>query len=100
MTETLLTVEQAAERLQVHPVTVRRYLRSGSLRGIKRGNLWRVPESALLGSPQTKPAESPLVRALALIEARDARSGAVTPRILGVDDVVTELRKIREARTP
>lgn len=48
MPEMLLTVEQAAERLQVHRETVRRHLQSGKLRGIKRGRLWRVPESALL----------------------------------------------------
>lgn len=48
MTETLLTVEQAAERLQLQPLTVRRQLRRGALRGIKRGRVWRVPESALL----------------------------------------------------
>ena len=100
MAETLLTVEQAAERLQVHPITVRRHLRSGSLRGVKRGNFWRVPESALLEPPQAEPADSPLARALSLIEARDARSGEVTPRILGVNDVVTELRQIREERMP
>ncbi len=48
MPEMLLTVEQAAERLQVHRETVRRHLQAGTLRGIKRGRLWRVPESALL----------------------------------------------------
>jgi excisionase family DNA binding protein len=51
MAEQFLTVEQAADRLHVHPITVRRQLRNGVLRGIKRGNLWRVPESALYTSP-------------------------------------------------
>lgn len=50
MPEILLTVDQAAERLQVHPTSVRRQLQSGRLRGIKRGKLWRVPESALMES--------------------------------------------------
>jgi excisionase family DNA binding protein len=50
MTEMLLTVEQAAERLQIHPTSVRRQLQGGRLRGVKRGRLWRVPESALLES--------------------------------------------------
>ena len=50
MNETLLTVEQAAERLQVGAFTVREQLRNGRLRGIKRGRLWRVPESALMES--------------------------------------------------
>jgi excisionase family DNA binding protein len=47
MAETLLTIDQVAERLQIHPASVRRQLREGSLRGLKRGKLWRVPESAL-----------------------------------------------------
>ncbi|MBW3635858.1 MAG: helix-turn-helix domain-containing protein [Armatimonadetes bacterium] len=52
--ELLLTVEQAAQRLQAAPFTVRRHLREGRLRGIKRGRDWRIPESALLESPPQK----------------------------------------------
>ncbi len=48
MPEFLLTVEQVAERVQMHQETVRRHLIAGKLRGIKRGRLWRVPESAIL----------------------------------------------------
>lgn len=47
MADVLLTVEQAAERLQMNPESVRRQLRRGELRGIKRGNRFRIPESAL-----------------------------------------------------
>jgi excisionase family DNA binding protein len=47
MAESLLTIDQVAKRLQIHPASVRRQLREGSLRGLKRGKLWRVPESAL-----------------------------------------------------
>lgn len=46
--EMLLTVEQTAQRLQIAQSTVRRLLANGELRGIKRGKLWRIPESALL----------------------------------------------------
>jgi len=54
MSEVLLTVKQAAALLQVHPLTVRRQLRAGKLRGVRRGQLWRVPESALYeASPET-----------------------------------------------
>jgi excisionase family DNA binding protein len=45
--EMLLTIEQAAERLQLHRDTVRKQLKRGALRGLKRGRVWRVPESAL-----------------------------------------------------
>ncbi len=44
----LLTVDQAAERLQMHPDTVRRLLRDGQLPGVKIGaRQWRVPADAL-----------------------------------------------------
>lgn len=56
--EKLLTPEQAAKALNVHPITVRRWLREGVLRGEKRGKrLWRVPESALSESPQKELAQ-------------------------------------------
>lgn len=45
--EMFLTVEQTAIRLQLSPLTVRRQLARGALRGVKRGRVWRVPESAL-----------------------------------------------------
>lgn len=47
MPEMFLTVEQAAERLQLHPATIRRQLRTGALRGVRRGRVYRIPESAL-----------------------------------------------------
>lgn len=50
MIEQLLTIEQAADRLALHPETVRRQLVRGQLRGIRRGRLWRIPESALMES--------------------------------------------------
>jgi excisionase family DNA binding protein len=53
--ELLLTVEQAAQRLQLSQPTVRRLLASGELRGMKRGKLWRIPESALFEMPTAKP---------------------------------------------
>ena len=124
-TETLLTVEQAATRLNVHPITVRRHLRSGLLRGVKRGHLWRIPESALIepapkapkieAAPKANYARalelgeqletqrkqspaSPLARALEMIKARDVRVGHVAIRTDG--DVASDLRAVREAQTP
>jgi excisionase family DNA binding protein len=48
MADELLTVEQAAERLQMHPDTVRRLLREGQLPGRKVGaRQWRVSADAL-----------------------------------------------------
>lgn len=40
----LLTPEEVAEILTVSPATVRGWLRSGALRGIKIQKLWRIRE--------------------------------------------------------
>ncbi len=71
--EMLLTVEQAAERLQLHPETVRRQLKRGELRAIKRGRVWRVPESALgEATPEAVTASTPQTRAAAILAAFDS----------------------------
>lgn len=58
--EMLLTIEQAALRLQLHRDTVRKQLKRGELRGVKRGRVWRVPESALEEvAPATPPPTTP-----------------------------------------
>lgn len=43
----LYTPEEAAEFLRVTPRTVREWLRTGRLKGVKAGRLWRVPEDEL-----------------------------------------------------
>jgi excisionase family DNA binding protein len=57
----LLTVDQVAERLQVHPETVRRWLRGGWLRGVRLGGSklgYRVSEDELERFIQANSAES------------------------------------------
>ena len=71
--EVLLTVEQAAARLQVTPYTVREHLKRGLLRGIKRGRLWRVPESALVE-------EAPVKREVTIIAVPQLALGYVVER--------------------
>lgn len=93
--EMLLTVEQAAARLQLAPYTVRAQLKRGVLHGIKRGRVWRIPESALTAGPI-----SPLESALAMVESRDAQRGPVAMREAGVNDAAAELRAMREEATP
>lgn len=44
----LLTVEQAAEYLQLSPLVVRRWLREGKIRGAKIGRIWRIDEKDLV----------------------------------------------------
>ena len=79
--EMLLTVEQTAERLQLSPLTVQRQLKRGALRGIKRGRVWRVPESALLESSHPVPfdlPDTPQARAAAILA--DMQSGNARKR--------------------
>ncbi len=47
--EELLTVKQVAERLKLHPETVRTWLRDGRLRGRRLSDRmgWRVPAGEL-----------------------------------------------------
>ncbi len=103
MMEMLLTVEQAAERLQLHPETVRRQLKRGELRAIKRGRVWRVPESALgEATPDTthiqsnaNPQSTPETRAAAILEALDSgdmkRRNAAIIRLAASDAATIEI---------
>ena len=42
----LLTVNDVAERLQVHPITVRRHIKAGKLRAVRVGRSGRFREAA------------------------------------------------------
>ena len=45
---TLLTVREVAELLRVHQRTAYRLITGGTIKAIKIGSQWRVPEEALL----------------------------------------------------
>jgi excisionase family DNA binding protein len=47
MPDVFLTVEEVGERLKIHPESVRDWLRTGKLKGLKAGRQWRITESAL-----------------------------------------------------
>ena len=57
----VLTVEETAARLRTTPETIRRWLRSGKLRGVRPGGTrlgWRIPEAEiarLLGASAESP---------------------------------------------
>ncbi len=43
----MYSTEQAAELLEISPLTLTKWLRVGKIRGVKLGRVWRIPESAL-----------------------------------------------------
>jgi len=45
--ESLLSIDETAEKLKSHPETVRRFIREGQLAAVKLGRSWRVRESDL-----------------------------------------------------
>lgn len=48
VTDEMLTVDEAAARLKVHPETVRRHLKAGTIKGHRLGSKrlgWRIPAS-------------------------------------------------------
>ena len=43
----LLTVQEAADYLKVHPETIRIWLRDGKMKGVKAGYDWRIYKADL-----------------------------------------------------
>lgn len=43
----MLTAEEVAEKLKLHPNTVRKYARWGKLPAVKSGRVWRIEEKDL-----------------------------------------------------
>lgn len=48
------TINEVADLLQVSVLTVRKYLKEGSLKGFKLGNNWRIPKDAYEDFVKTK----------------------------------------------
>ena len=45
MIERYLTTEQVANILQVHPLTILKFIKQGKLQGVKIGRIYRIQES-------------------------------------------------------
>jgi len=62
----ILNTEQAAEKLQVKPLTVRKYLRKGLIPGKRLGREWRIVETDLEWFLSVRPSVPPRERISAL----------------------------------
>lgn len=62
--ENLYTVEETAEKLKIHPETVRGWIRERRLSAVKVGREWRVRESDLVAFVNARliPAKSEATR--------------------------------------
>jgi excisionase family DNA binding protein len=88
--EGMITVAEAARRLNRSTEQVRRYLREGKLKGQRIGNQWFVEERTL-----EAPRDKPLVPA-ELVERIRRRREAIRKRIGHDFDVVELIRQSRE----
>ena len=50
MADELLTIDEAAALLRVHPTSVRRLIKRGEIRAIRIGRVWRVNLTPLLNA--------------------------------------------------
>ncbi len=65
-----ITVEQAADRLQVKPNTIRTWIKQGRIPGRKIGRVYRIPEQALdrlMSGAETPPEQRKPIDALSLL---------------------------------
>lgn len=120
---TLFTPEEVAERLNVQSRTVRDWLRSGKMRGVKAGRLWRIEETAFkeflkdnhyLGNPEDQSTRIKLFRLsdednqrvleLGMEHLRLAKEASKIPvwspekaeRVAEINRKIEELRKERD----
>lgn len=96
----ILTVEQAAEKLQLSPKAVRKYLRTGKLPGRKIGKVWRLLESELerfVGGMAGEAAETPRISLLGSCADLEGLSTEEFAR-RRAEDIEIENRRFHEAR--
>lgn len=81
----LLSVDQAAQRLGVHPKTLLRHIRSGRLRAARVGKAYRITAEALdafTGTVRPAPAPHPQVTTIVDLPACPAPAAATLTRAL------------------
>lgn len=80
MSATLLTVDQAAEQLRLHPKTVLRYIKEGTLRAARIGKGYRIAQAdldALAGlDRRSDPAAGGAARATCVVDVPEIAAEA------------------------
>lgn len=82
--ENLLNVNQVAFILKVHPLTIRRYIRTGKLKAVRAGGNVRIKESGLLDFNKefsSTPSQKQFVK-----------SNFIPAKVFNVDDPLFRLR--------
>lgn len=92
----ILNTEQAAEKLQVKPLTVRKYLRKGLIPGRRLGREWRIVETDLEAFISGRPPVEAAERVSALGICADA-PGLGTEEFLRGKREEVELEDARQA---
>lgn len=97
MSDHLLTVEQCADQLKLHPKTVLRFIAEGRIRAVKVGRAWRIAASEIgrvLGEAAAPAPPAAPPRATCIVDA-----DAVSPELAQkVARVLPAVRMGREAQ--
>ena len=105
----LLTVPEVAERLRVHPITVRRHIKAGRLRAVRVGRSVRVrasdvdaylrPEVApVVRLPRWPPTKEELERRRKIVERMRRRRAKMKPLGITTTELIREGREELERR--
>jgi excisionase family DNA binding protein len=99
--ERLLTVVEVAERLHVHPITVRRLIKAGKLAAVRVGRAVRVRESEVEGAMKPQPGPNPeeLERRRKVVEEMRRRRARMQPLGFSTLELIKEGRRELEERT-
>jgi excisionase family DNA binding protein len=86
----IFTVDQVAARLDLHPKTVRRFIREGKLKACKIGKQWRINERDLrdlLGDHQTAGPEADEDKAVEVPINRECETANLKIQVSAVVDI-------------
>ncbi len=87
--DTVLTVEQVADILNLHPKTVRTYVREGRLAAVRTGRQWRIRQADLEAFVEGKDERGRKDEVL-MIRSADHASPAAKVSVSAAVDIMTE----------